>query len=61
MTKKMRDLVREAAETNMTLFDLTSNDAMFESIEELRKCGVSDERILDDLMALAAVDKLRFN
>lgn len=60
MAKKMKDLIREAADTNITLFDLTSEDAIFESIEELRKCGISDDRILEDLEALAAMDRLKF-
>ena len=60
MTKKMKDLIKDAADCNSTMFDLTSENAIFESIEELQKCGVSDERILDDLMTLAVQAKLKF-
>lgn len=51
--KEREKLVKEAWETNMTIFDFTSDESLEESIRMARDAGVPEERILHDLDELA--------
>jgi len=51
--KQLEDLVKEMWDTNMTYFDMTSDERLEESINIAKRIGVPEDRIERDVRELA--------